>query len=359
VAWGNGTGEWVNITSGERDIESWEWDTSTVTDGDNYKIRITATDLSEYSLQEVALSDLFSIDNPDPPIVKVIFPDGGEIVNDTVQISWIATDVDGDLLTADVDYSSDGKKWINIVEDLDFTDGGIPGSWYYNWDTRELPDGENYRIRVKVKDHSPWALETEDFSEGRFRIYNPDAPEIFIKAFLDGEVLAGEIPIMWRADDADLELLLINIYISPDGGNSWELIAEDERNDGTFMWDTTGVNDGTYVVKLTAYDGLLGAEDVSGEFVIKNLEDPGLGLSLAGGLIIGSVLVLLLGCGLFLMVLRKGKKKTEETLIAESPIPSEPFAEVDAAQIDPAQAKSVRMRVVKKKIRNNTGNSLP
>ncbi|MDP7422140.1 MAG: S8 family serine peptidase [bacterium] len=356
VAWKNGTGEWINITSGESDMEKWEWDSSKVPDGDNYQLRITATDMSEYSLRGVAVSDPFSIDNPDPPIVNVFYPRGGEILGGTVRIGWNASDADRDLLTADVAYSSDGKKWIDIAEDLDFMEGDVPGSWYYDWDTREFPDGENYRIKVTVKDLSTWAMESADRS-GSFRIYNPDAPEISIKAPLYGEILAGKVPIRWRAEDADLEVLLINISVSPDGGNSWEVIAENERNDGAFMWDTGGVKDGTYLIRLTADDGLLQGEAVSRKFVIKNLEDSGLALSLSAGVGIVAMLGLFLGAGIFLMIWRRGKKTTEiaaektavETPDADSTVTYDAPGELALQKIDPP--KPVNIKVVQKKIK--------
>ena len=358
VAWGNGKGKWINMTNSERDIESWEWDTSLVPDGNDYELRITVTDMSEYSLQGVAITDPFSIDNPSPPFVEVFYPEGGEELKGTVRIAWNASDADGDRFTTDLAYSVDGKKWISIVEGLDFIGGEVPGSWYYDWDTLDVPDVENCRIRVTVKDLSSLSLEGIDLSEGTFRIYNPDAPEISINAPLDGAVLAGRVPIRWRAKDADLEMLLINISVSSDGGTIWQMLAEDERNDGAFMWDTNGVDDGTYMIKLTADDGLLKGGAVSGEFVIKNLEKSEQGLSLAAGAGIGVMLGLLLGVGLFFMVWRKiGKKTTGEIPEADIATPDEPSEEIAGQHFELPPLKSLRIRVVKKKIKNNTDDS--
>lgn len=90
----------------------------------------------------------------------------------------------------------------------------------------------------------------------------------------DGEVVSGDFVINWTAIDPDGsadQLLLIDILLSEDGGETWEMIVEGLVG-GSYAWDTTTLPNGdTYQVKVAATDtdGNLG-EGTSPLFSIAN-----------------------------------------------------------------------------------------
>ncbi len=90
----------------------------------------------------------------------------------------------------------------------------------------------------------------------------------------DGEVVSGTFIITWTATDPDGssdQLLLIDILLSADGGESWKPIVEGLVG-GSCAWDTTTLPNGdTYQLKVAATDtgGNVG-EGISPLFSIAN-----------------------------------------------------------------------------------------
>lgn len=99
---------------------------------------------------------------PNPPTVKVTYPNGGEVLAGlaTHTITWEGFDPDGDKLTYAVMYSTDaGATWVPLALDLTETK--------YSWNTSDLPTGSSYIIRVIASD----GINTgQDDSDGTFRI---------------------------------------------------------------------------------------------------------------------------------------------------------------------------------------------
>jgi len=90
----------------------------------------------------------------------------------------------------------------------------------------------------------------------------------------EGEVVSGVFIINWTATDPDGssdQLLLIDILLSADGGETWEMIVEGLVGD-SYAWDTTTLPNGdTYQLKVVATDiaGNVG-EGISPLFSITN-----------------------------------------------------------------------------------------
>lgn len=108
-----------------------------------------------------------------PPKVVMDYPRGMETVNSTIEIKWRGSDRDGDAITYDVSYSSDGgKTWTIIAADLPKVRGT---DWMsLLWDTTTVPDGSNYLIRVDAKDDSEYMYITSEITEGLFTIDNSE-----------------------------------------------------------------------------------------------------------------------------------------------------------------------------------------
>ncbi|MFX0062997.1 MAG: CARDB domain-containing protein, partial [Candidatus Hermodarchaeota archaeon] len=131
---------WDEIVVGHS-TTSYEWDTTTVSDGEYHKIRVVASD-GELTGEDTS-DAVFTIDNPSAPLVTVTSPNGGETLSGTVTITWTAADPDGDSLTFTV-YYWDGSTWVELANGLTTTS--------YDWDTTTVPDGSNYEIRVRASD---------------------------------------------------------------------------------------------------------------------------------------------------------------------------------------------------------------
>ena len=103
----------------------------------------------------------FRIDKS-PPDVTVIYPNGGEIINGTVNIRWIAVDISD--VSISIYYSSDnGTTWHCITQNTD-NDGE------YVWDTGGVNDGMKYLIKVVAEDEVGHI--SMDVSDSPFIIYN-------------------------------------------------------------------------------------------------------------------------------------------------------------------------------------------
>ncbi|MHA1613673.1 MAG: hypothetical protein ACTSYJ_02445 [Candidatus Thorarchaeota archaeon] len=96
------------------------------------------------------------------PTVEVISPNGGEVLNGTITVSWDAEDFDSDPLTFDVYYSdNNGVDWTVLAS-------GLTGLTHA-WNTTLHDDGTDYMIRVEVSDDQYSAI---DISDAAFELDN-------------------------------------------------------------------------------------------------------------------------------------------------------------------------------------------
>ncbi|MDI7248336.1 MAG: PKD domain-containing protein, partial [Bacillota bacterium] len=96
-------------------------------------------------------------------------------------------------------------------------------------------------------------------------------PSVDLTAPAGGEVWLGVRDIKWTATDPDETALTVDLFYSDDGGVTWQKIAEDEPNDGSYAWDTSTAKKGGSKFKVrivvTDEDGA-SAQDESGLFTI-------------------------------------------------------------------------------------------
>jgi len=95
------------------------------------------------------------------------------------------------------------------------------------------------------------------------RPVSPHAPEVEIVYPNGGEEIAiGQaVKIRWEASDEDGDELAYFLAMSSDGEN-WLPIASDVE-DSEYELNTTGIEAGSYLIKVVATDGVNTAEDVS------------------------------------------------------------------------------------------------
>lgn len=141
---------------------SYAWDTTTVPDGSNYKIKVVATGFNSLTAEDSSAVTFTIHNTPTPPTIT--FPNGGETLNGTVTIRWTASsDSFGHQITYYVYYSDDGgNTWFLLTSD--------PAITGYIWDTTTISDGSNYKIKVVAICSA--GLMAEDSSDNTFTIQN-------------------------------------------------------------------------------------------------------------------------------------------------------------------------------------------
>ncbi|UCG01535.1 MAG: right-handed parallel beta-helix repeat-containing protein [Candidatus Heimdallarchaeota archaeon] len=152
---------WVQIVSGITTTTD-TWDTTTVTDGTNYLIKVKAS-CTEGLIVETTLDGPFMVHNG-LSLPTISSPNGGETLTGTATIEWsVSHDNLNHSITYIVFYSSDeGATWTELASGLTTTS--------YSWDTTDVPNGLSYLIKV-VATCSEGVM-AEDVSNGTFTIHN-------------------------------------------------------------------------------------------------------------------------------------------------------------------------------------------
>ncbi len=175
--------------------------------------------------------------NNDGMLIELLDPTG-EVVdtaNAGEEPGWAAgSDKDGDLPYA-------------TMERIDPLAADTPDNWRSNEGTLTCghdAEGNTLNGTPKAKNAATIVFETVPV----VAILSPIA---------DGEVVSGIFIITWTATDPDGssdQLLLIDILLSADGGETWEMIVEGLVG-GSYAWDTTTLPNGdTYQLKVAATD---------------------------------------------------------------------------------------------------------
>ncbi len=124
-----------------------------------YNYTIVVQDTHENSASDTVIVDI--LDVPNAPIVELLSPTSRELVLGIVRITWSANDLDNDPLVATL-YYWDSQVWVVITSNL--TEN------FYDWDTTNIPNGVEYKIRIVV---SGGVFFTVSESIESFQINNP------------------------------------------------------------------------------------------------------------------------------------------------------------------------------------------
>ncbi|MBI4601977.1 MAG: PKD domain-containing protein [Planctomycetes bacterium] len=145
--------------------------------------------------------------SPNPPAVGFVAPAGGAFsAGATVQVSWAASDPDGDSLRFALDYSADGgATWIRLPQNLTGTT--------YAWRPGFLPKSAAAKLRLRASD----GFNTAEALSAPFRL-TPAQPLVFIRCPADG----ASIPEGSLVDLAALSL------------------TSEGAGQGTFLWHVGG-----------------------------------------------------------------------------------------------------------------------
>lgn len=260
-------GVWTELVKDIKDDGLWSFDTKTVADSEDCKLRVTIKDTDD--MFTVAESGTFAIYNPDAPVITSDAFTPEEFTED-LEITWTATDADDDTLTIDIEYSPDGTLWLEIAKDEE-NDGA------YTLDTTTIEDG-TYYFRLAATDNSPGALKTYFQTSVAKKIYNPDTPVIALKGLSGGQVIGGSFTLEWEASDGDVgETLTYDVYYSYDETEWTELEKGIKEDVTTKTVDTKTLTNGAVYFKVVATDDsplALSAEAVSPKMNVMNNDAP-------------------------------------------------------------------------------------
>lgn len=185
-----------------------------------------------------------------PPTIDIITPGaGGASASDSYTIEWIGDDLDPtDLLWIDLyyDVDQDPSAKNNIALGLD-------NSGMYTWDTTMVPAGSYYIYGV-IDDGS---TTVSDYSDGRVTINH--APTIDVTE-PDGvsDTAHAFYTVQWNAWDPDPDdALTATLYYDVDTNPTAKtFLRSDPDNTGSYLWETSYLNEGTYYIYIEISDGV-------------------------------------------------------------------------------------------------------
>jgi hypothetical protein len=230
------------------------WDTTAVSDGTSYLLKVTATD-DNYISRFDESDDYFTIDNA--PIAELTSPNGGEIWMGGSQetIWWNMTDSKAilDDLTVNLYYSTDGGSTYPNAIALGLT-GFITNPCSYLWDPLPLIDSDSVRVRLEVIDLYPHTVTDESMSDFTIDSTAPN-PVTNVRAELTG---ANDITVYWD-ESSSLDVDHYEIWYVQNGwdatGNSYAWLNSAPTGTTTFIHTNRGINNqNTYTYQLRTID---------------------------------------------------------------------------------------------------------
>ncbi|MFX0063844.1 MAG: NosD domain-containing protein [Candidatus Hermodarchaeota archaeon] len=258
-------GTWTILTTG-LNTTGYEWDTTTVVNGNNFLVKVEATCSEGLTIAD--LSDgTFSVYNFHMlSLPTVLRPNGGETLTGIVTIDWTVSDDEmGHTVNYSVFYSSDrGETWTMLATDL------VKSS--YEWDTTTVVDGTNFLIKIEAA--CSLGITSADLSDGTFSIQNfhtPSLPTVLTPN--GGEILKGIAIIDWiMSDDVMRHTITYSVFYSNTNGEHWTVIATNLTT-SSYDWDTTTVADGNnFLIKVeaTCFGGFTSVDLSDSTFSIQN-----------------------------------------------------------------------------------------
>jgi len=255
------TGEgYVLIAENEANDGIYSWTLPSI-NSSQVKVKITARD-NVNNIGSDESNATFTIDST-PPIVSVISPNGGEnwIGNTTHEITWTVSD-NFELATNPISiYYTTGEGYILIAENE-------PNDGFYSW---TVPKLDSNTIKVKIVAADKAGNTASDESNATFAISVP--PVVTLLSPNGGEKIAGNstYSITWIATDegGGFGPTPITLKYSIDGTN-WNLIAENEANDGIYLWTVPAIDSSSVKIKIEAVDqkGNTGSDESDLAFMV-------------------------------------------------------------------------------------------
>jgi hypothetical protein len=182
-----------NIITDIVDSGSHVWDTTTVDDGTNYKLKAVVKDTTALTAEYV-MFNTFTIDNMDNPLISFDTVLEGKTFSGDLVVTWTAED-DEDKST-EMKYSlyissDSGTTWTAIFENSDYVSN-------HKLDTTQYANGD-YMLKVVVTDTT--SLTGEDVTNSPFTIKNNEPPVVTLTTPAEGKEYDSGIDITYTATD--------------------------------------------------------------------------------------------------------------------------------------------------------------
>ncbi|MEA3559916.1 MAG: hypothetical protein U9R75_11740, partial [Candidatus Thermoplasmatota archaeon] len=148
---------WESVAEGLPNLGTYTMDVSTLDDGSyNVKMIIADCQEGEFNMTVEHLFPTLIVDNNDPPTIEITQgPDPTVEYDESVSVSWGASDPEDDELLYSVYYRKSGTEtWIPANNGLDLT------STTFSIDTSTLDDGV-YEMRIVAKEDERGGFESE------------------------------------------------------------------------------------------------------------------------------------------------------------------------------------------------------
>ncbi len=224
-------------------IGSYQWDIPDAI-SDAVRIRVKEAEVPPgRDTQSIvsAISNSFSIIDP---IVTITAPHSESIwvAGDTHTITWATEGTVSDNLL--LEYSVDeGEAWAEIAESL-------ANSGTYSWLVPDEAAGDS--VYVRITDSSRPSI--NNVSEG-FTVLGYPAIKIITPNGGESLIIGTQYEIRWESWGTKLkqggaDYFAISLYYSIDNGSLWELISDQQANNGSYMWSVPDFESTQCLVKI-------------------------------------------------------------------------------------------------------------
>jgi hypothetical protein len=239
-------GKWTDIRSYLiGDTWSYSWDTTDSTLG-FYTISLKASDGTNERSESIRIK---LVDSESPQVGVTTPSQGGDYnCGETIAITgWVSDNTE----ITELDLSMGDDIWIDLIPIME------DGEWYFSWDTNGLPAGL-YTISVKTSDginmpvYETVQINLKDHTEPTLEITNPKSQFQYEPG--DFVIIEGKV-----SDDVGVS----SLFISTDSGITWiDLYSDlDSRGRWSYIWDTSELRSGDYVIHIKVSDGSNEVED--------------------------------------------------------------------------------------------------
>ena len=169
---------------------------------------------------------------------------GGEYIagGSTQNIIWSATDPNSDTPAVSISYSTNGTIWTPIAS-------GIQGSSSFSWTVPSITSS-TVQIKAVVTTSSGNSATS---TGGTFVIENT-APTVSLTSFNGGQLVGGGTSqtVSWTASDTYFGASPIAIQYSNNDGSTWNTVATNVANTGTYAWVTPMDTSSQCLIRISA-----------------------------------------------------------------------------------------------------------
>ena len=214
-------------------------------DGVKYVYKVRATDgVGNW----ITSNNTMSTQDASPPPTPALYPHYSIVMHDSTSVQWSpVTDASGGRVEYKLSvFRSYMSEW---------TESDYPWTEETNLTVEGLLDSGAYEFRVTARDPFGWQSMP---SEPITFLVDLTPPLVKVLAPAEGEVVSGTVTIHSQMDDEHPWGYFMQYR--PSDGEEWEYIVywtEMHNPPWSFVsWDTSGLPDGDYVVRVTHVDGI-------------------------------------------------------------------------------------------------------